>query len=434
MSQLPGRTSLLILGTSAVLALSACGSPSSGPAGGAAGPAADAPTIGEDSGTVVTDYLDYVGGTAGAADPAKEPIGIGWVNIEGGPAGSSPEATRGAEAAVEYVNGKLGGIGGRPLALKVCMIAGAEEEGQKCGQQLLNDTTVQALAFGAVFVGDTSFTSVVAGKKPLLVGVAAGPSVPTAKNTYILNGDLTHAFGPWGTYARDVLKAKTASVIYTNQPGDKAAAAAVRRGLEAAGVTVTAVGFDAQATDLLGPVTAAGASTADLIVPISQGQGCVGIAKALQQLGNTKPVAATPVCLTPDVAQGLGGDLPQWGYGVAQTLPTDADAADAKAYLAASAEVGLSAQDATNVWAALAWSQILTYAKMFNAVGADKVSPETVSAELARFTGPVVMGAPQVACGQFDDAPAVCNNRSKFYLYQGKGSFRPVTAWLQPVA
>jgi branched-chain amino acid transport system substrate-binding protein len=383
---------------------------------------------------VVTDYQSYVGGKAGAADTTKKPLGIGWVNIEGGSIGATPEATRAAQAAVKYVNEKLGGIGGHPLALSVCRITSAEEEGQKCGQQMLNDSSVQGVAFGNVFMGDTSFNAVVNGQKPLVVGVADGPSVATAKDAFILFGDLTHVFAPWGTYSRDVLHAKTAAVLYTNAPGDKAAGAAVRQGLEAAGIKVTAVGFDAQATDLIGPVTAAGAQKADVVVPIGTGQGCVALAKALKQLGVTKPIVATPVCLTADVAQGLGGDLPAWTYGIAQTLPTDASAPDAKAYLDASAQVGLAAKDATQVFAALAWSEILTYAKMFNAIGADKVSPQTVTAQLKQFTGPVVMGAPEVKCGKYDDAPAVCNDQSKFYTYQGKGAFVPVAGWLQPPA
>jgi branched-chain amino acid transport system substrate-binding protein len=113
-------------------------------------------------------------------------------------------------------------------------------------------------------------------------------------------------------------------------------------------------------------------------------------------------------------------------------LPTDSNAPDAKAYLDAATQSGLSQKDATQVFAALAWSEILTYAKMFDAIGADKVSPKTVSAQLGQFTGPVIMGAPEVKCGQFADAPAVCNSQSKFYAYQGKRAFTQVADWLRP--
>ncbi|WP_458247001.1 ABC transporter substrate-binding protein [Streptomyces sp. MAI_2237] len=392
--------------------------------------AASATSDNRPSTAVVTDYAGYTGGKKGKADSKLAPIGLGWVNVEGGP-GGSPEATLGAQAAVRYINDKLGGIGGHPLNLVVCTVVSAEEEGQKCGQQLLGDKTVSAIAVGNLYLGDSSFNSVVAGRKPVLVGVATGPSLATAKNTYSTFGDLPHIFGTWGTYARDVLKTKTAAVLHTNTPGDKIASSAAVKGLKAAGITVKSVGFDAQATDLIGPVTAAGANTADMVVPITTGSGCVGVAKALQQLGVKKLVVATPLCMSPDVAQGLGGDLPQWTYGIAQTLPTDTSALDSKAFLSASAQVGLNKATASQVFAPVAWSTVLTYAKVLNSVGADKISPATVTAQLKKFTGPVAMGAAEVKCGKYQDAPAVCNDQARFYAYKGKGRFQPLTDWIR---
>ncbi|MFC4506014.1 MULTISPECIES: ABC transporter substrate-binding protein [Streptomyces] len=420
----------------AVLLTSACGGSSDGgtstdPANAAAASAET--SAGEKVEDGVTDYLGYVGGERKKADTALPPVTLGWVNVEG-TANGAPEATKGAQAAVRYVNEELGGIDGHPLALKVCEIAAAEEEGQRCGQEMLNDSAVPAVAFGNVFVGDQSFNSVLAGKKPVLVSVATGPSVPTAKNTSIVFGDLSHVFGPWGSYSRDVLHARTAAVVHTNTPSDKIAAKAAGEAMEKAGIKVKSVGFDAQATDLLGPVTAAGGQSADVIVPITAGQGCVGVAKALKQLGSTKPVVSTPICLSPDVAEGLGGDLPKWTYGVAQTLPSDSSAPDVKAYTKASTSAGLSKDDQGKVWAAVSWTSVLTYTKVLNAVGADKITPKTVGAELARFQGPVIMGAPKVACGKYSDAPAVCNDQARFYQYKGKGEFTPATGWLRPPA
>lgn len=416
----------------AVLLATGCGSVSG--VGVAPPPTASAQaSVGSDVQSGVTDYLAYVGGTAAAADPAKRPIAIGWVNDDG-TANGAPEATRAAQAAVDYVNTALGGIGGRPLVLKTCTMAGAEEAGRRCGQQLLGDPSVAGIAFGNVVVGDQSFNAVVAGKKPVLVGVAIGPSVSTAKNTYVVFGDLTHVFGPWGSYARDVLHARTAALLYTNTAGDKVSAAAIRKGLETAGLLVKAVALDPEATDMLGPITAGGGGAADVIVPVSSGQGCVRIAKALAKLGSDKPVVATPICLSPDVAQGLGGDLPRWVYGVAQTLPTDASAPDAKAYRDASSGVGLAPADQGKVWAGVSWSLVLTYAKVMNAAGPERITPGAVAAQLAAFHGPVVMGAPEVTCGKYEEAPAVCNDQARFYLYRGKGSFEGQTGWLRPPA
>jgi len=154
--------------------------------------------------------------------------------------------------------------------------------------------------------------------------------------------------------------------------------------------------------------------------------------KALKQLGIDKSVVSTPLCMSPDVAKGLGGDLPTWTYGVAQTLPTDSSAADSQAFLTASGQVGLDKATASQVFAPVAWSTILTYAKVLDAVGAEKISPATVSAQLRKFTGPVVMGAAEVKCGKYPDAPAVCNDQARFYQYKGKGAFQPLTDWLRP--
>jgi len=429
------RVTCIASAVSVLLLTAACGG-STGTSAAAAGGVASSPTgtpAGNQVENGVTDYLAYVGGTAGASDQSKQPIALGWVNVEG-TANGAPEATAGAQAAVDYVNSQLGGIDGRPLKLEVCKIAAAEEEGQRCGQQMANDSSVMGVGFGNVFVGDQSFNSVLAGRKPVVVGVATGPSVPGAANTSILFGDLSHVLGPFGTYGRDVVKAKSVAIIHTNTPPDKVAAEAAAKALAAVGVKVKSVGFDPQATDLLGPVTAAGGQTADLVVALSAGQGCVGIAKALQQLGSTKPVASTPVCLSPDVAEGLGGDLPKWNYGIAQTLPTDAHAPDVAAYQKASSAAGLSKENQGKVWAAVSWSEILAFAKAMNAVGSENLSPESLSAQLKKFEGPVVMGAPTVSCGKYTDAPAVCNDQDRFYRYEGKGSFVPITGWLRPPA
>jgi branched-chain amino acid transport system substrate-binding protein len=379
----------------------------------------------------IIDYLGYVGGKAGKADSGKSPISIGWVNGQGGQ-NELPEATFGADAAVKYANEALGGIDGHPITLKKCFIASAEEEGQKCGQQLLSDKSVPVIVYGGVVMGNQSLEAVVAGKKPIVVGVAANPADSKSPNTYLLYGDQPHVLGPWGTYARDVLHAKSAAVVFPSQAGANTAGQAAAAGLKAAGLQVKSVGYDTNATDLLGPLTAAGGQTADIIVPMTDAAGCVNLAKALKQIGSKKPVVSNPLCLSPQVSSGLGGDLPTWTYGIAQILPTDPNAPDGKAYLATSAKYGLKASEAPKPFAALSWADMLTTVKLMNQVGADKITPESMSTALKAFKGPLIMGPPNVNCGKYPDAPAVCNDQTAFYQYLGKGKFQQVTNWLRP--
>ncbi len=380
---------------------------------------------------VVTDYLSFTGGTAGPADQSMSPIAIGWVNAQGG-ANELPEATAGAEAAVDYVNTELGGIGGHPIELHTCFIVEAEEEGQACAQQLVNDDDVAIVAFGAVVTGNEAFHSTVAGGKPVIIGVSANPADNTAENTYALYGTQTSVLGPWGTYARDVLGAETAAVVFPSQAGANTAADATTAGLEAAGIEVTSVGYEPEATDLIGPLTAAGGQDADVVIPMTDVAGCVNLYNALQQVAPDTPVVSNPLCLAPPVAEGTGGDLPQWTYGIAQSLPGDATAPDSAVYLETSAQHGLDPAQAGSPFAALSWSMILTVAKFMNAVGPDGITPESMTEQAQAFEGPLIMGAPSVDCGYDPEQPAACNNQTKFYDYNGQGQFEAVSDWLQP--
>jgi branched-chain amino acid transport system substrate-binding protein len=437
-----GRTAsrprvVVAVAAAAVLLAAGCGGgddsgDSSGGGGGqgSAPPAVAQPPVKRQD-TPITDYRAYVGGTSGAADASRSPVAIGWVNGQGGQ-NQIPEATLGAQAAVKYVNAELGGVDGHPVTLKTCFIAAAEEEGQKCGQQLLNDESLSIIDYGAVTTGNQSLEATVAGKKPIMIGVSAAPADSTAKNTYILYGDQTHVLAPWGTYARDFVHAKTAAVVFPSQAGANSAAAAAKKGLEDAGLTVKSVGYDANATDLLGPLTAAGGQSADVVVPMTDAAGCVNLAKALKQIGSGKPVVSNPLCLSPQVAQGLG-DLPTgWVFGIAQILPSDATQPDAKAYVSTSTKYGLKPADTANPYAALGWDSVLTTVKLMNKVGADKITPAAMTAQLKAFKGPLIMGAPSVSCGKYPDAPAVCNDQTTFYKYLGKGKFQQVSNWLTP--
>ena len=252
----------------------------------------------------VTDYVKYVGGTAGAADNSKSPIVIGYVNQQGGANDVGPNSTIGAQLAADYVNKYAGGIDGHPVKLHTCFISTSEEQGQQCGQKMANDKAVDAVGVGAVAVGAQPLNASIAGEKPMFWGVSVNQVDTKNKNGFILFGDSFHILAPWGTFGRDVLKAKTAAVVYPQVPGIIEGANAMVAGLEKAGLKVKRVGYEANATDLVGPLTAAGAQSADMIVPQSDAKGCINLAKALEQTGVKAPVVSNPLCLSPDRVQG----------------------------------------------------------------------------------------------------------------------------------
>jgi branched-chain amino acid transport system substrate-binding protein len=432
---MPKRGSLLIAGALMCAVLAACGgddnNASSTPSGQSAAKSSGEDVGAKQVGAGVTDYVKYVGGKPGAADAAKSPIVIGFVNQQGGANDVGPGATDGAKLAVDYVNKYAGGIDGHPLKLHTCFISTAEEQGQQCGQKMANDKDVPVVGVGAVATGAQPLNASIAGEKPMVWGVSINQVDTKNQNGYILFGDSFHILAPWGTFGRDVLKAKTAAVVYPQVPGIIEGANAMVKGLEQAGLKVKRVGYEPNATDLVGPLAAAGAQSADMIVPQSDPKGCINLAKALQQSGVTKPVVSNPLCLNPLVSKALGGDVPKWYYGIASSLTADPSDPAAKAMVDAMTKLG-AADKLADPWVPTTMATVLSIAKFMNAVGADKITPEAIAEQAKAFKGPQAFGAPSVQCAKYADAPAVCNDQTKFFKYEGKGKFERASGFVRP--
>jgi branched-chain amino acid transport system substrate-binding protein len=381
----------------------------------------------------VTDYLSYVDGKAGPASTSLPPVTIGFVNQQGGSQTIGPLATTGAQIAVKYINTELGGIDGHPLALSTCFIRSAEEEGTTCGQQFLANKSISVIDEGAVAIGDQSFQSTIGSTKPVIVGVAVTPIDGAKPSNVVLFGDVTHVLGPFGTYAKNVLHAKTAALVYPNIAGITEGATAIADSLQAVGVKVKKVGYDESQTDLIGPLTSAGAQTADLVIPYSDSSGCVNLAKGLKQLGitDTKKILSAPLCLNGLVAAGLGGDFPIWSYAIASSLYGDPTDPGMPAYMKVMAKYGTPAV-APDPWVIVTFGQILTTARFLNQIGYANITPSAVLDKAKAFTGPVALGAPALDCGKYPSAPGICNDRTQFFLYKGKHVFVKTAGWLQP--
>jgi branched-chain amino acid transport system substrate-binding protein len=417
-------------------ALSACGSDDNKSSGSSTSTAQSAPksTGAPAAGPVsagVTDYVKYVGGKPGPADSSLKPVVIGFVNQQGGANDVGPGATDGAKLAVQYVNKYAGGIDGHPVALHTCFISTAEEQGQTCGQKMANDKAVDVVGVGAVAIGAQPLNASIAGEKPMVWGVSVNEVDTKNKNGYILFGDSFHILAPWGTFGRDVLHAKSAAVVYPQVPGIIEGANAMVKGLQSAGLKVKRVGYEPNATDLVGPLAAAGAQSADMIVPQSDAKGCINLAKALEQSAVKAPVVSNPLCLSPVVSKGLGGDVPKWYYGIASSLTADPSDPAAKAMVAAMTKLGKAAL-APDPWVPTTMATVLSIVKFMNAVGADKLSSQAIAEQAKAFKGPLAFGAPQLQCAKYPTAPAVCNDQTKFFKYEGKGKFERASGFVRP--
>jgi branched-chain amino acid transport system substrate-binding protein len=405
-------------------------SASGGSSGGTAATSTNAAKSGDQTVSAgVSDYAKYVGAkTSGPADSSKTPITIGWVNQQGGPTDVGPGATKGAELAVKYLNEKLGGIDGHPVKLFTCFTSTSEEQGQTCGQKMVNNKDVKVIAMGAVVIGDQSLVATVNGQKPMVSSVAIGAADSKNKNGYGLFGDGIRVSGPFATYASKVLGAKSVSVVWPELPGINESSQAIVDGAKKLGLKVKSVAWNPNATDLVGPLTAAGAQTSDVIITNSDPKGCVNLYKALESLKIKTPVVSEPLCINEQVSKAIG-DFPQWTYGIASTLASDMADPTAQAYAKLTKEMGVPAQYSLDVWISTSFHEMLTIFQWMNKIGPDNISEQTIAEQGKAFKGPQAWGAPTIECGKYPEAPGICNDQTKFYTYKGKGTFEPAGGW-----
>jgi branched-chain amino acid transport system substrate-binding protein len=131
------------------------------------------------------------------ATPLKaegEPIVIGLMNPEGDPAGSFPEVTVASEAAVDYINNELGGVGadfatgtpGRPIKLEVCKMTINPADSQKCANELAAKNPI-AVMHSINFFGNHLDILNKAGI-PSIIATAVTAADFTAENTFSIGG------------------------------------------------------------------------------------------------------------------------------------------------------------------------------------------------------------------------------------------------------
>jgi hypothetical protein len=85
------------------------------------------------------------------------------------------------------------------------------------------------------------------------------------------------------------------------------------------------------------------------------------------------------------------------------------------------------------VFSETSWEELLATVKIMNAIPFSKLGPATISAGFKAFHGPLILAAPNVACGKVSPGePAACGNETQFYNYVGKGKWKVATGWLKP--
>jgi branched-chain amino acid transport system substrate-binding protein len=374
-------------------------------------------------------FAQYVGvKKIGPANARLAPVTVGWVNAQGGIV-QSPESTTAMDAAVKVINTYLGGVaGGHPLKVKKCFVVQQESQGQACAQQMLNDPNVKLIMEGILPFGATGFHQTNAGKKPVIGYDPISTSSATGKNTYEITAGLFGTDPGEVAYAAGILHAKTVSLLYPeDDPAGVTAAKLFQQIAAGANLKVTAVGFSSTATDLLAPMTAAGAQSTDVsVVFLVNPTVCQAGSKAIDQL-HVKRVIALALCLDPAVAKGLG-DYPKWTY---VSTNESANLPQADKYVAAWLKaISTLAPKSPAVFAPfpqLAFGTTLTVAQQINKIGFAKFTSASFAARMKTYTGPSMFGPPNLKFGSVPGLPALGSTAVRLYTYLGNNKWEDAT-------
>jgi branched-chain amino acid transport system substrate-binding protein len=379
----------------------------------------------------VTNYIAYVGGKVGKANPKLSPIKIGYVNQEGGPIVIGKTADNGVAAGVQFVNTLAKGIGGHRIVLVKCFIASSEEEGQKCGQKFANDKKIVAVVTGAIAIGSESLYAAIGKTKPVIVGVSVNPVDVVQPNAAVLYGDARYILAPYATFARDVLHVKSAALVFPEGAGLDSAAAGQTTAFQAAGIPIKKVSYPANTADLSVPLVAAGAQKADLVMPVINPNECGKFEKAIRALNiPDEKVLASPICLTPTTIEELG-DFPKWIYAIASSLTVDTTDPGVPPYQKIMKLMGQE-KLIGDPWTNVGFGELATLAKFLNKLGPNKITSAGIIKQMKAFRGPMVLGSPDIHCGKYPKAPGVCNDNTQFYRYLGKFVFKKAGDWVPP--
>ena len=365
----------------------------------------------------------YIGGTAGKANASESPVVVGLTVQEGGVPGF-PEMKAASTAAANFINNDLGGIKGHPVKFSYCVIT-AEEDGQKCAGQFLNEKLAIANQSLAV-VGNAPFYDTIAGKFPVINTVSSsGPDYSTP-DVYVMDGGGSSILWAMARKASELGKSTSVASIGSGNPGGKNTAEKVLLPqLHKEGVKVTNVFYSDTVTTpgILSALEAAGVQKAGVVLlDPSAADQCIGVYESLKQLGLKTPVVTTPICNSDAFVEKTGAGPEGWFIYSYVTNPRVESDAEVKMYREVMTAEKF-ASDITTGFASQQFAQIITIAKIANVVGPANLSPTSYTTAIKGFRGPAFMTPGTLYCGYNANKEniSLCGNAVTFATFEKVG-------------
>lgn len=388
---------------------------------------------------------DDGGGEDGAQErtrptPSGEPLVIGYINVEGTPHGSIPEVRVGSEAAVDYVNGELNGLGGRPIELDVCITNGSPESSAACANKMVDRGVIAVL--GGVDLGSAaSLPILTAAGIPYLGATPLLPSDFTTDGAFTLDpGGL--GIAATAAYAVDELAARRVAVLHDDSPqGRQLAEVFVRPVLLAGGLdagSVELVAEKADAPDVAPAVAAAVRSNPDAVIVVFPPPTCSRVMQADAALGVKAKMLYIGRCSAPRAIE-AGGAGADGAYFFSSILNADAhpEDPDVRLYEAKIEKYGAKGTDASSYDVARGFATAMTFYERLKTLAPESITPSDVSAAFrTAVDAPAFMGHPYTCDGRqaVSGFVSVCNVNVRIYQFVD-GRYRDASRdWISAAA
>ncbi|MFJ8816351.1 ABC transporter substrate-binding protein [Amycolatopsis thermoflava] len=259
----------------------------------------------------------------GAPDKAAgSPVLLGLISDGKGSAVDQTAEIRGAQAAVGYANDYLGGLGGRPIELKVCETRNSPAQATDCANQMVSAGVSGVLA-GTLAEADQVIAVLSAAKVPVFFSQSSSKLGLSTPGVFSLTNAVNYFSTP-AAYAKQQ-GYQRATMIVIDVPGASGPAQQIGSLLFGnAKVAYHVVPIAPGTADMTPQIQTAEGDDPQLYVLLGDATFCSSAIKALRTLAVDAPVAASETCVNSEASASIPG-----GYeGVKVIASLEFDAAD----------------------------------------------------------------------------------------------------------
>jgi len=315
-----------LLAAATLIGAVACGSGSSGTTSASGSPAGNnSSSSGTGTAVSAAGLSAYLPGKQATGTPVR----VGLINNEGSSPQSEPSVGDAAEAAADYANAELGGIGGHPIKVYRCGENEDTASATACANQMVQDN-VAVVVIGSTGLGAVMVPIITKAGIPYVSVTGSAPQELTTPGTFMWSGGYEATLTGFAKYAKEHgYKKVTAFVV--NVPA--AIAGAQQLGVpvfKAQGVGLTIEGVPSGVPDATSQVTAGLSGGPAAAIIIADEGTCTSVLKALNVVNPSLPAMGITSCLTTSATQALGNAMN--GVKIFGASAPQANDAEAKLY------------------------------------------------------------------------------------------------------